>query len=136
MPISDWAELFPFTVTHRAPVGLNEYGKPEYDGAATEYAARIVENPSRIASRVTGDDVVSMTQIWILGVIDPITIYDEIVLPDGRKPIILNWATYPDENGNHHTKLYVQHANQPQGTSLPGGGSVVGGPNLPGGGGG
>lgn len=109
MPISDWHDLMPQTIEHRAATGTDAYGKPTYSGATTTYKARIVEKPRRVISRITGDDVLASTRVWVGGIIEDLSINDEITLPDGRKPIILTWELYPDEAGDHHMVLSLQH---------------------------
>lgn len=104
MPISDWEDMMPQVVTYEAPASRNEYGAITF-AAAVSYRARVVYKQTRIVNRINGQDSIATGQVWLAGAIRP-SIDARITLPDGSTPIILNWEMFPDEEGDHHTKLY------------------------------
>lgn len=106
MPISDFLSLMPRTITHAAVVSRDAYGKPTY-GTATYYRARVTRQTKRVRSRVSGEDAISDTTIWVGGVIPSLGIDDRITLHDGSTPILINWEAPEDETGEHHMKLYM-----------------------------
>ena len=104
MPISEWSDMMPHTVTYAAIASRDAYGKPTYATAVT-YRARVAYKQTRIVNRLNGQDAIATGEVWLMAKIIP-AIDARIVLPDGSTPIILNWEVFPDENGDHHTKLY------------------------------
>lgn len=134
MAILDWLDMMPFTVQRRTQVGIDRYGKPEYSGDYAYYRARVVYKPRVVTSAITGEDVLANTIVWlgpqtkeptsqgdgsqlfgdvIFGadgqpiLATDISATDEITLPDGTVPQILNWEVQSDETGIHHVKLFV-----------------------------
>lgn len=106
MPISDFLDLMPFTVTYEAAATRDAYGKVSTYAAAISYRARVTYTHKRVVSRATGQDVVSSTQAWLAGVIAMLNVDDRITLPDGTTPLIISWDLSTDEKGNHHTKVF------------------------------
>lgn len=104
MPVSDWADMMPHTVTYAAVSGRDAYGKPTY-GTAVTYRARVVYKQTRIVNRLNGQDAIATGVVWLAAKILP-SLDAQVVLPDGSTPTILNWEVFPDEEGDHHTKLY------------------------------
>jgi len=104
MPVSDWADLMPHTVTYAVPSSRDAYGKITFATGVT-YQARVVYKQTRIVNRMNGQDSIATGQVWLHAAILP-SIDARLTLPDGSTPIILNWETFPDEDGNHHTKVY------------------------------
>lgn len=102
--ISDFLDLMQDTITMQLVTVRDGFGKPTY-GAATSYRARVVYKSMRTTNRFSGQDAVAAGAVWIAGVILPGDIDDKVTLPDGSTPKILYWEEYPDEVGNHHTKL-------------------------------
>lgn len=103
--------MFVHTIQYRQTTGTDGFGKPTYAGSPTAYKARVVQSPRSVKSRITGEDVIANTQVWVMGVITTLTVMDEITMPDGTIPEILSWSVYPDEDGNHHMKLYMNFNN-------------------------
>jgi hypothetical protein len=108
MPIADWLELMPDTVTHTAMASRDDYGKPVLASGGTDYRARVVYKTQKVASRVTGEDVIANCQVWINGVISGLTVDDQIELPDGSTPRIESWDIPSDETGQHHMKIFLR----------------------------
>ena len=125
MPISDWAELMPHTITYRRVIARDAYGKAKHAGDSVligdvlfgditfdalpdpiEYQARVNYKTKRVASRVSSQDVIASGEVWVNGLIPTINVDDEIVLPDGSTPIIITWEQFADEVGDHHMKIY------------------------------
>jgi hypothetical protein len=105
MPISDWLDLMPHTVTYAAKSGEDAYGKPTH-GTGTDYTARVTYTHKRVATP-DGMEVVASVQVWLNGTLSSISVDDKITLPDGTTPKIVSWDTATDEDGSHHTKLYL-----------------------------
>ena len=106
MPIADWLDLCPATVVYQAAATRDAYGKVATYAAAVNYRARVTYSHKRVTSRATGQDVVSSTQVWIIGIIPALNVDDRITLPDGTTPLIVSWDMSTDEVGNHHCKVY------------------------------
>ncbi len=102
--ISEWEDMMPHAVTYEAPASRDAYGAITY-GAAVTYRARVVYKQTRIVNRINGQDAVSTGEVWINAAIIPAT-DARITLPSGDTPLIMNWETYPDADGDHHTKFY------------------------------
>ncbi len=101
---ADFLELMTQTVQVAPFQGNNPNGEPMY-GTAVSYSGRTV-NKNKLVRSVEGKEVVSTAQTWTFG--SPgITPQDQITLPDGRQPVILSVESYPDEDGDHHQKVYT-----------------------------
>ena len=105
MPITDWEDMMPHTVTRRPATGRDAYGKPTY-GAAITYQGRVSYKTKRITSRTSGQDVIASGNVIVMGVIADIHVDDLFTLPDGSIPLVINWSTVADEEGDHHTTVY------------------------------
>src|SRR6185436_8554371 len=103
MPVSDWLDLMPDTVTYEAMTGRDGQSKPTY-GTAVSYRARVVYKYIRTSNRASGQDAVGTGEVWLAGILYP-NIDDRITLPDGSQPIIVNWNVFTDETGPHHTVI-------------------------------
>lgn len=97
--------MMPHTVTHRAVASRDAYGKAVFTGAVTSYAARVVYGAKRTVSRASGQDTIADGVVWIAGT-PVLGLDDEIILPDGSQPPIINWDMPSDETGEHHVKIY------------------------------
>lgn len=106
MPVSDWLDLMPATVTYEAVASRDEYGKPATYSAAVSYRARVSYTTRRVINRANGQDAVSSTTVWLNGNIPSMQPDDRITLPDGSTPKILSWDIPMDETDNHHQKVY------------------------------
>jgi hypothetical protein len=102
--ISDWADMMGDTVTVASVSTRDAYGKPTFSPARS-YVARVVYKQTRIVNRTNGQDAIATGVVW-LGGTPTLTIESRLTLPDGSTPPIMNWETFPDEEGLHHTKVY------------------------------
>ncbi len=103
MPISDWSDCFPQTITHAAFNARDEYGKPSFDSGVS-FDARIVFK-QKLVRKKDGSEIMSRGSVWILG--NPvITSEDQITFPDGSTPPILSYEQPSDEDGAHHVKVF------------------------------
>lgn len=102
---SDLLELMPHTITHRTFAARDAYGKAVFSGSGTSYRARVSYETKRTVSRVSGQDALANGVVWIAGT-PTLKLDDEITLPDGTTPPIINWEMISDENGPHHVKVY------------------------------
>lgn len=107
MSVSDWLDLMPATVAYQTVTGRDAYGKPTYD-TARDIRCRFTQKNVRVTSRITGDDVISSSNIWLAEALTAINIDDTFTLPDSSTPDIVNWETVSDESGTHHTKVYFK----------------------------
>lgn len=102
MSVSDWTDLMPETVYHAEFASRDDYGKPVY-GSQVGYSARVIYKP-RMVKAADGKDIVAKGRVWIAGT-PSVTPQDEIELPDGTTPPILNVGRFSDENGAHHVVI-------------------------------
>lgn len=102
--VSDWLDLMPATITYSASTGRNSEGLP-IQGATASYRARVNRKSVRTTNRFSGQDEIAAGQVWIAAVLSP-TIDDQITLPDGTTPVIVNWDVISDESGSHHTVIF------------------------------
>lgn len=124
MPISDFYWLMPHTITYRPAIAVSTYGVIAY-GAPATYRARVTYRAIRTANKFTGQDEVAAGTVWIGAAVtaeegslygdplfsDPDGIGrnpnkdDQITLPDGSTPNIIDWQLISNEKGLHHTKV-------------------------------
>lgn len=104
MSIDDFSDLFTETITHEEFGGRNSYSKRSF-GSPANYSARVVKI-NKLVKASDGGEVLSTTQVWIQGT-PTVTPEDRITLPDGTTPIILSVEKYPDDNGDHHVKVFM-----------------------------
>jgi hypothetical protein len=104
MPVSDFLDLMPDTVTYQAVTSRDIYGKPSY-GAASSYRARVIYKTMRTTSMTSGQEVLAAGCVWLAATLAPPDIDDRITLPNGGLPKILNYERFTDEGGVHHTKV-------------------------------
>lgn len=104
MPIDDFADCFTETITHSEFGGRDDYGKRSF-GSPVSLSARVVKK-NKLVKASDGSEVMSTTQVWIQGT-PTLTPEDQIILPDGSMPIILSVETYPDDDGDHHSKVFM-----------------------------
>jgi hypothetical protein len=103
MPIVEFLDLMPATVSHAPFVSRDEFGAPTY-GASTDYRARVIYKPTHVRGPAA-NIVLAKGVVWIAGT-PGIQSEDRITLPDGTTPPILAVARIPDENGAHHEKAF------------------------------
>jgi hypothetical protein len=102
--ITDFDDLMTQTVTIAPTTGRNAEGLPTH-GDAVSYRARVVRAAVRTVGRESGQDEIATTKVWLMGVVTP-EIDWKFTLPGGETPKLVNWETFPDEDGDHHTVLY------------------------------
>jgi hypothetical protein len=103
MPVSDWADMMPFTVEHSSLIGRTDHGEPLY-GTPVAYSARVVHKASKVKA-ADGSDILVNGYVW-LSVYVLVKEDDRITLPDGSTPAIVMLERQSDEVGHHHTKIY------------------------------
>jgi hypothetical protein len=104
--VDDWRDMMSSVVTYEPVATRDDYGKPATYGLAVSYRGHMSYRTTRVRSRVDGHDVLASGQLIVGGVIAGLGQDDRITLPDGSVRAILNWATYTDEAGPHHTTIY------------------------------
>lgn len=104
MPISDWADMMPHTVTLAPRTGLNDHGEPTY-GTAVSYQARVSYRSHKVRGP-DGEDVMARGAVWLQSTaLAKVT--DRLVLPEGETPaVILAVEKHADEAGGHHVKIH------------------------------
>lgn len=85
-------------LTGRDPQG----GEPTY-GPPQRYRGRIVDK-NQLVVDAEGQERLSRTTVWVYGA-PMVGGSDRVTLPDGRQPFILNVSRFPDEKGQHHTRI-------------------------------
>lgn len=109
MPVTDFADMMPFTLTHQAVSSYNSNGKPTHSATLTSYRCRVSYTAVKtVSKRAPGEDVLASPVAWVMGVIPGLTVDDLITLPDGTQPLIVNFDMVPDEVENHHHKIYFR----------------------------
>ncbi len=118
IPITEWLDMMPHTVTLEPFSDRDDYGKPIYGTAAT-YRARVVYKTEMIIDQRIGAaelETTSNGHIWFgppttnlhSGTPPTVTAEDKVTLPDGSTPNIMRVDRFPDEYGDHHVKVYFQ----------------------------
>jgi hypothetical protein len=102
--LADLADLMPATVVIAPTTGRDDFGKPSY-GAGVSYKGRVVYKNIKVASRVTGEDVVASGFIVLSG-LPVLHIDDRVTLEDGTTPLMHAWDQIPDEDGPLYSKIY------------------------------
>lgn len=104
MSVDDFANCFTETITHAEFGGRGGYGERSF-GSPASYDARIVKI-NKLVKTSDGSEKMSTSQVWIQGT-PVVTPEDQITLPDGSTPIILSVEKFPDDNGDHHVKVFM-----------------------------
>ena len=100
---SEFKELMPHTVTLKTVSSRDSYNTITYS-TGTNYTARVVYKNERVRL-ANGSESVARGMVWLFGA-PTVTIEDQLVLPDSSTPEILAIEKFPDEDGDHHTKVY------------------------------
>lgn len=113
MSVADWLDMMTQTVSIAAASTMSGYGERTY-GTAVSYACRIA-GKRRLVLNAQGQEVVSSMTVYLGSpvAVDPtarITLSTAdagSTSEDAIHPAILASGRYPDENGAHHTELYL-----------------------------
>ena len=106
--LADLRDLFTQTVSVKPFSSVDDYGQSVY-GAAVEHTARVVARQRRVFD-TEGVERISVAEVWLLtapGSVAADFVKGQLTLPDGTTPPILNVERIPDEDGDHHVKVYV-----------------------------
>jgi hypothetical protein len=107
----EFDDLLSEEVKRRPYTGQDGYGQPTF-GASSKVQCRIVYKPEIIRRRGAGEatgairEIVAAAKVYCRAV-EGWGLRDQITLPDGRQPSILEVRTYPDEDGPHHQVVFV-----------------------------
>ena len=96
----DLRKMMQNTVTIRRRTGYDAYGGRTF-GAGTEYNAYVQYGVERDFDDEGMELQVAGGRIFVDGA-PRVTVDDEIELPDGSKPRIVNVEYWTDEQGDHH----------------------------------
>ncbi len=105
--VDDLRELFTGTIILEPFTALDSYGSPTW-GSGIAYPARIQQRARRIRN-AQGDEVTSMTQVYLATVPESLTIRDRVTLPAPyapTQPPILALARSPDDEGGEVVVVY------------------------------
>lgn len=108
MPISDFLDFMPDTVTIYRWLSGGVSGAPTYSSSGAPYSARI-EMKNRLVISSEGREVLARGRV-ILGTMVAPSVKDKIVLPSEYIPIsppILAVNLVSDEDGAHHVVLEI-----------------------------
>lgn len=114
MALTDFLDMMPQQVTISPYSSKDDYNAHTY-GTAVVYRARVVYKPIRVRTP-DGADVVARGVVWLGPHVDTLeddvpltmTTRDKLVLPDSTVANILSIDNMPDEDGDHHTKIYFE----------------------------
>ncbi len=101
-------KMMPDTVQRAAWTGQDKNGQPTF-AAAVDIRARVVRKPTVVRRSGSFDverEVISSATVWCAGEIGW-DAKDQITLPDGSTPVILDVRKYPDGDGIHHEMVLV-----------------------------
>lgn len=111
--ISGWFDLLTQSVSVAPYASRNAYGEDSY-GAAVTYRARVVGKRSKVIN-AAGQEVVSDQTVY-LGTANAVDPRSRVTLSTADAgsteeyaihPPIISTGRYPDENGNHHSVLFL-----------------------------
>lgn len=108
---SEFDDLLTQEVTRNPYTGQDLYGQPSF-GASEAVQCRIVYKPEIIRRRGSGEatgtirEIVSTAKVYCRAVVGW-SLRDQITLPGGEQPVILEVQNYPDEDGPHHEVVVV-----------------------------
>ena len=108
MPIADFNDMMPHTLTITEFVSRDKYNAPSY-GSPITYTGRVVYedkltrnmNPK---SPTFDEEVIASGAVW-LQTTTLIDYNDKLELPNGDTPDIVSVQVVPDDDGTHHIKL-------------------------------
>jgi hypothetical protein len=102
----DFLNMAATSITHQALSTHTLYGAPEYSTTGSTYQVGLA-NRIQLVTTVEGREEVSKTTVYVLSSSATIGSQDKIVMPSGDTPKILNVDTPYDEDGLHHTTLFL-----------------------------
>lgn len=108
MPISDWLDMMPETITMNVWVSQDVTGKPTYSSTGVPYRAR-VELKNRMIVDHYGKEVMARGRVFLATATTP-SVKDKVTLPTGYVPVsppILAVNVQADEAGGHHVVLEI-----------------------------
>lgn len=100
-----FADMMASSITVQPLIGRADDGAPVYSSPLT-YQARISMKTRNVIGK-DGQTVVARGQAW-LDTVDPITVNDLFIMPDGSKPIVLAVNLNYDETGPAFTNIAFQ----------------------------
>ncbi len=109
----EFREFMPQTVTIAAVSATDAFGDRTYAAAIT-YDARVLEE-QKIVTDFRGREVTSVHVVWVAphltSGLPNLTPEAQITLPDGSTPPMLSYSVVPDEDGDHHAKIWLGGSN-------------------------
>ena len=103
MSIDDFLDFMPETVTIAPFSSRDSYNVPTH-GTAVSFAARVVKKQQLVRAG-DGSERISTGHAWIGGT-PSMTTEDKLTLADGTVPEVLAVESLPDEDGDHHVKIF------------------------------
>ena len=107
----EFDELLTQEVQRGPYTGQDEYGQPAF-GDAEAVQCRIVYKPEIVRRRGSGEasgtvrEIIATAKVYCRAVVGW-DLRDQITLPNGDQPVILEVQNYPDEDGPHHEVVLV-----------------------------
>ena len=108
---NEFDEFYNDEVVRTPYTGQDGYGQPSFGNGVT-HLCRVVHKPQMLRLQGSGEaqgtlrEVVSKAQIFSKSIVGW-GLRDQVTLPDGSQPKILQIVTYPDETGPHHEVVFV-----------------------------
>lgn len=106
MPVSDFEDMMPDTLSHSELIGHNSYGEPTY-GSPVTLQCRLTYDPTKVIDSL-GEEVVSKATAWVSSVSLSIDPDDEFTTSFGETLYVITSSRIQDEGGVHHHKIFFK----------------------------
>ena len=99
----EFRDLMPQSVIVKTRTGRGTDGAPTFSTAASTYRARVVNVNTEMRDQA-GVVKVARYEVWVhsTGILAVDSRYQ---LPDGATPPVLSIDIFPDDGGNHHSRV-------------------------------
>ena len=104
MPISDFEDMMPDTVTHSEYISSTSYGVESFGSPAT-VTCRLTYEPKTVLNQ-KGEEVVAKATMWLSSTTTTIDPKDKFVTSFGDRLYVLNISRIQDEDDVHHIKVF------------------------------
>jgi len=101
---AEFLSLMPSTVTVYPLASRNADGHTTFGTTGVRIRARVVYTPHTV--RLPDGRIGAAEGIAWLASTSPLSIQSKYVLPDGSSPVVYAVENIPDEDGQHHSKVF------------------------------
>lgn len=106
MPISDWDDMMPDTITVSEFISDNSYGESTY-GSPVGVQCRLTFEPTMVLDS-KGKEVVSKATCWLNSTTITFDPNDKFVSSNAERLFVLTSMRIQDEDGTHHLKIFFK----------------------------